>query len=187
MNTSIPKAALQLAPFGLFLSLLSLPQQAQALSFSFSFTNAANGGGTVTGIIDGLSDNAAFQQASSVQVLSNDLGFGIGEYIGRPSRNGFTVVDGELTSFFFLGFGSRNTAPEVTCCSLILRDNFPVDLSALDAGLTENPRSVRSNPESGQSLVIRPVPEASSVPGLLVFGTACTGLAILSKKKFRLN
>jgi hypothetical protein len=69
------------------------PVSASALSFDFSFTN-------VTGVISGLADNAT-SAATSVQVTSNTAGFGIGEYVGNPDNNSFTVSAGVITNAIF--------------------------------------------------------------------------------------
>jgi hypothetical protein len=66
------------------------PVSASALTFDFSFTN-------VTGVISGLADNAT-SAATSVQVTSNTAGFGIGEYVGNPRNNSFTVSAGVITA-----------------------------------------------------------------------------------------
>jgi hypothetical protein len=92
------------------------PVSASALSFNFSFTNSTYPE-TVTGVISGLVDNAT-SAATSVQVTSNTLGFGLGEYVGSPITNHFTVSGGTVTDFGFQSFGLINTSPAVTCCSL---------------------------------------------------------------------
>ncbi|MBE9129225.1 MULTISPECIES: hypothetical protein [unclassified Coleofasciculus] len=58
-------------------TLLAMP--AAAIDFGFSFENALNGNGTVTGLIRGLEEGTG--AATSVEVLSNTAGFGIGEYV----------------------------------------------------------------------------------------------------------
>ncbi|WP_342805615.1 hypothetical protein [Alteromonas sp. M12] len=50
-----------------------------SLIFDFTFTNSANGGGVVSGEILGLVNNNTVM-ASSVKILSNSAGFGIGSY-----------------------------------------------------------------------------------------------------------
>jgi hypothetical protein len=52
-------------------------------------------------------------------VTSNTLGFGLGEYAGGGVLlNTFEVTGGVITSFAFESFGSLDTSPDVTCCSL---------------------------------------------------------------------
>ena len=75
---------------------------AEAATFTFSFYNWANGGGDVTGIVRGLDDNAT-SAASSVEILSNTAGFGLGEYAGF-GENWWEVKNGKLLSFWFDSF-----------------------------------------------------------------------------------
>lgn len=75
--------------------------QVQAATFTFSFYNWANGGGDVTGVVRGLADNAT-SAASSVEILSNTAGFGLGEYVGTASANQWTTKNGKLLDFEFL-------------------------------------------------------------------------------------
>lgn len=67
----------------------------------------------------GLTDNAT-SAASSVEILSNSSGFGLGEYFGAADPNTWTLVAGAITGFNFRSFGASNTAPDVTCCSLAM-------------------------------------------------------------------
>ncbi len=90
------------------LLLSSMSAQASTLDFNFSFTNTANTGGVVTGIVRGLTDNAT-SAATSVEVFTNTDGFGIGEYIGVPTNNSFTVVAGVITNVEFDVFGIVNS------------------------------------------------------------------------------
>jgi len=90
------------------------PVSASALSFTFSFRD-----GDVTGVVSGLADSGT-SPATSVQVTSNTAGFGLGEYVGNPSINTFTVSAGLLTDADFLTNGVNNASPDVTCCSLRL-------------------------------------------------------------------
>jgi len=68
--------------------------------FSFSFLNAAANDpaeGIVTGCISGLSCNNESAEATSVQVLTNEAGFGLGEYISADQNvatNTFNVNAG---------------------------------------------------------------------------------------------
>ncbi|MEM8806877.1 MAG: hypothetical protein AAGF01_12690 [Cyanobacteria bacterium P01_G01_bin.38] len=84
-----------------------------AVDFDFSFTNFIEDefgveSGIVTGRVRGLTDNAT-GPATSVEVLSHTFGFGVGEYVGSPSRNTWTLQSGMITSYSFLSFGSENT------------------------------------------------------------------------------
>lgn len=104
--------------------------KAAPLEFSFSFVNLANGGGTVTGIVRGLADDAT-SEATSVIVTGNTAGFGLGEYVGFTLPNPFnvynswTVSAGSITSVFFRSFGVLNSPPAVQCCSLNIQVNAP--------------------------------------------------------------
>ena len=91
------------------IALIGFPAGAATLDFSFTFENALNGGGTVTGIVRGLEDNTADQEAESLEILSNTAGFGVGTYqnscpitnLDPWGCNSWTVVDGEIVDFFF--------------------------------------------------------------------------------------
>lgn len=117
-------------------------QPAASIDFSFSFENALNGGGTVTGVIRGLEEGTG--PADSVEVLSNTAGFGIGEFAefaGNPDPNSWTVVDGDIVAFDFFSFGSNNITPAVTNSSLFF-DSFKNSDVPFSAGLTPSKNSV---------------------------------------------
>src|SRR5215471_14503262 len=98
------------AAFSGFISLATGPVKAD--TFHFSFVNlAANGGGTVMGTII---LNATDTAATSLTVDSNTAGFGLGQYVGNPTSNAFTVVSGQITSANFFGTGPTSVA----CCTL---------------------------------------------------------------------
>jgi hypothetical protein len=138
-----------------------LPRAAMALSFNFSFTNNTyNGGGTVTGIVEGLTDNAT-SAATSIQVLNNTAGFGIGEYIGNPRSNSWTVLGGSIQSYNFLSFGIYNSSPAVTDSTLF----FFSDSYRSFAGLANSPTGVYNSPEPAFTAV--PVPAPALLPGLV--------------------
>ena len=86
-----------LASFATVVATCLAPVSAGALTFNFSFTNSIYPE-TVTGVISGLVDNAT-SAATSVQVTSNTLGFGLGEYVGSPVTNHFTV-SGAIAKFW---------------------------------------------------------------------------------------
>jgi len=150
-----------------------------SLIFDFSFTNSSNGGGIVTGEILGLLDNAT-GAATSVRVLTNSLGFGIGEYGSYPSLNTFTVDSGVLISFDFLSFGVNNsfTSPLDGSIRLTFTPSFPSGI----AGLGVDGSSVihASFFNSGFAVVQRSVPEPSSII-LLSLGIA--GLLVSRHRK----
>ncbi len=94
----------------------TLPARAATMiDFNFSFTNDPTiGGGNITGIVRGLRDNMSGQAATSVEILTNTAGFGVGEYVGSPNRNSWDVAGGLITQASFRSFGGSNTAPSVT-------------------------------------------------------------------------
>ena len=106
------------------------PVSASALSFNFSFDG-------VTGVISGLADNTPNEAATSVQVTSNTAGFGVGEYVGNPNSNQFSVSAGALTSVDFISLGANNASPAVTCCTLAMNISF--------GGISNLPAATRLN------------------------------------------
>lgn len=95
--------------------------QAALFDFSFTFSNrdGSYAGGTITGIVRGLTDNAT-SAASSVEITGNSDGFGLGEYIGNPLFNSWTMSGGLIAGYSFFSRGVGNSAPAVTCCTLLL-------------------------------------------------------------------
>ncbi len=147
---------------------------AVTIDFEFSFENLAKGGGTVTGIVRGLEDNAT-SGATSLEITSNTAGFGVGEYIGTPSFNTWTVVNGVLTAFDFVSFGVAGTAPqEVTDSSIRMTSLLR------GVGLTNEPNLVRSSDETLETLVftqVAPVPLPASLPLALIGLLGLVGIA----------
>lgn len=169
---TIGAAALGAAAIGLGCAVT--PAEAATLDFNFSFTNdATTGGGTVTGIVRGLTDNAT-SAATSVEVLTNtsSLGsFGIGEYIGNPTVNSFTLSSGVITSAGFTSVGVLNTSPAVTDSSLGFFFNFPN--APRGAGLAKNRGGFNLNPNAGLTFTpATPVPTPALLPGLIGLGAA---------------
>jgi hypothetical protein len=143
----------------------ALSPAAMALSFNFSFTNTANpAGGTVTGIVEGLTDNAT-SAATSVQVLSNTAGFGLGEYVGSPNVNTWTLLGGGISSYIFLSFGVDNSSPAVTDSTLLFSDSS-------GGGLLKSPNSGFIGRNSGLTFTAVPVPTPALLPGLVGMGMA---------------
>lgn len=150
------------------LMLSAAAEAAPVLNFNFTFTNKWNpadpllgnqsGTGVVTGIVRGLTDNAT-SAATSVEVLSNSEGYGVGEYVGNPKFNSWTVTNGVLTKFFFLSEGDDNVAPAVTLSSFVL-DGDPI--TDLEAGLTNSALLTRRG--FGTGLTFTPATPPTPVP-----------------------
>ena len=127
------------------LALASSP--GHALSFDFSFTNTSSDprhvNGTVTGLIEGLTDNTISQQATDVIVESYPAGI-----VGPPPApflipgttsplfNDFTVANGSITSAVFAIFGDQVSLclsfanPSFTCVAAIARRARPSSVRA---------------------------------------------------------
>lgn len=120
---------------GLYMSMSAA--SAATLDFAFSFNNELNGGGAVTGIIRGLTDNMT-GSATSVEVLTNTTGLGIGEYVGSPLTNSWTVTGGSITAFDFLSAGVLNSIPAVTDALLFL-DSTELSGASFRAGIADSP------------------------------------------------
>ncbi|MEL6236404.1 MAG: VPLPA-CTERM sorting domain-containing protein [Pseudomonadota bacterium] len=121
-------------------SLLSVSAAlAVPMDYSFTYTNAINGGGVVTGVVRGLQEGTG--AATSVEVLSNTLNFGIGEYVGDPLINSWTVAGGVIIAFDFLSLGFENTSPAVTNASLFFVSH-EINGVGFRAGLANDPFSI---------------------------------------------
>jgi hypothetical protein len=159
-----------------------LSAKAALLDFSFVFTNLAFGEfGTVSGIVRGLADNGT-SAATSLEILSNSDSFGLGEYIGSPRENTWTVSGGQITAYGFLAFGSLNSPPDVTCCSLSLD-------STVSNGTALAPDPTSFGSRAGQADIVFtpvsvPVPETPKW-AMLVLGFA--GLAAAGRLSRRFN
>jgi len=153
---------------------------AGTIDFTFEFTDLANGGNVVTGIIRGLSEGVS--SATSVEVLSNTGGYGIGEYAmnwsptppGTPNENLFTVFQGMITQVSFVSFGVNNLPPDVTDSLLVLATFNNVTLYG---GLSPFPNGGTSSTRSLVTYTVVPVavPEPATFP-LLLLGMAVLGL-----------
>lgn len=91
--------------------------------FAFTFTNSVlneGNGGTVTGCISGLQCPQVAGQASSVRVVTNEDGFGIGEFFQDGVPNNFTVdAHCNMISFEFASF-----FPPMLNASLVFLDSL---------------------------------------------------------------
>mmetsp|Transcript_22523 Transcript_22523/g.49311 ORF Transcript_22523/g.49311 Transcript_22523/m.49311 type:complete len:244 (-) Transcript_22523:28-759(-) len=97
------------------LCLLSSIPDCPSGDFTFAFENLnetenGNSPGRVTGCISGLScGDTDFQAATSVRVVSNTAGYGLGEYLGNTGSeiNLWSVsATCEIESFFFFNVGA---------------------------------------------------------------------------------
>lgn len=170
-----------------------LTRPATAIDFSFSFENvlSTRRGGTVTGVIRGLEEGTG--PATSVEVLSNTAGFGLGEYVGSPIRNSWTVLDGNLVAFEFTELGLFNTPPDITSASLFFDSSANPPGLEFRAILEQSPRRIIIN-RSGFTTEdvnltftqldddIESVPEPTSILSLLVVGAAAIGTALKRKQ-----
>lgn len=157
---------------------------ANALTFQFSFTNNLGNDpaqSLVQGIISGLLDNTANQPALSVQVTSNPAGFGVGEYVGVPLDNFFTVSGGVITSALFHSFGSSNSSPAVTCCSLALELAAEIKAGLSNRGDLVSVFFTGSNP---LNLVFTPVVPQVPLPAALpLFATGLGALGLFGWRR----
>mmetsp|Transcript_149373 Transcript_149373/g.212383 ORF Transcript_149373/g.212383 Transcript_149373/m.212383 type:complete len:273 (-) Transcript_149373:175-993(-) len=79
----------------------------EAGSFSFSFKNALNDGGSVEGCVRGLECDGIPRPATSVEILSNTQGFGTGDYIKGAKPNTWTLDENcEVVAFNFFSIGA---------------------------------------------------------------------------------
>jgi hypothetical protein len=169
-----------------------LTMSASAIDFGFSFQNALNDteNGTVTGVIRGLEEGTG--AATSVEVFSNTAGYGIGEYVGSPDSNVWTVLNGNIVTFDFLSFGEFNTSPAVTDASLFFNSHrsfnalfvagispFPGLVVSGDINLTTEDINLTFNRlDDG----IKSVPEPTSILSLLLVGAAVIGTTLKHKQ-----
>ncbi|NEP12478.1 MAG: PEP-CTERM sorting domain-containing protein [Symploca sp. SIO2C1] len=172
-------------------TLVAMP--AAAINFGFSFNNELNGGGAVTGIIRGLDEGTG--AATSVEILSNTTGLGIGEYIGSPLTNSWTVSGGEIIAFDFLSAGVLNSPPAVTDALLFL-DSTELSGASFRAGIAPSPgpfvtgSGFVSTEDIGLSFTqledetdeTESVPEPTSLLSFLAIGAVVTGTALKRKQ-----
>ncbi|MEO1681378.1 MAG: VPLPA-CTERM sorting domain-containing protein [Pseudomonadota bacterium] len=169
-----------MAAAALALSAVISPASAATLDFTFSFLNSENGSGTatVTGILRGLEDNAT-SAATSLEVLSNDDGFGIGSYdIANAVLNEFTVNDGEIEFARFVAFGSFAEAPFVTDSTFEF--NFSNFSSLIQGGLNQDLFEVSGGPSS--VVTFTPVAAVPLPAGGVLLISGLVGLAALRRR-----
>jgi len=159
---------------GLLVSMVTGPVKAN--TFSYSFTNTALLPGT--DIVKGtITLNAADTAATSLTVDSNTGGFGLGQYIGSPSHNSFTVVSGNIATADFFEQGGGNGS----CCTL----RIFFSSSTTIVGLADDTFNVLTGgPETG--LTFTPVTSSTPLPAALpLFATGIGGLGLLGWRRKR--
>ncbi len=162
----------------------SLTHRAMAvpIAFDFSFLDLHTGH-TVSGVVSGLQDNAT-ASASSVFVSYNSGGYGIGEYIGDPLVNSWTVINGEITLAFFLVRGIWNMHPDVVCCSLVMAvdpSEFSTAALSTDPTINKSPLPDTVLAFTPRSTNVVPVPSALALLGAGLFGL------VVSRRKRKLD
>jgi hypothetical protein len=136
--------------------------------FDFTFVNA---GGTVDGTVTFSSAAEGTYAATSVMVTTNTLGFGLGEYVGNPTINIFTISGGNITGAAFIDLGMHNSSPDVLCCSL--------DFATPAVGTFHGTLSSASDDVSDTGSILTFTPEAAGVPGPIA-GAGLPGLILAS-------
>jgi hypothetical protein len=151
------------AIFAALLMVATAPARASLFNFDFSFTGALSFPGTVSGEIDGLTNNAT-SAASAVYIDSSSsiapfsLPFNT---IGSVFLNSFTVTNGELTDVKYLAHSS----------TYLISLN---DLNgAINSFLVVTPTQTIANGEGLAGLSLTPDPEPSA---LVLLGTAVAAL-----------
>ncbi|MES0808348.1 hypothetical protein ABLO27_02620 [Roseibium sp. SCPC15] len=149
---------------------------AATMDFRFSFTNSdLYGGNLVSGIVRGLQEGTS--SATSVEIISNENGFGIGEFVGNPNINVWRVENGEVTFADFVSLGTVSQSPAVTCCTLAL---FYYSAFGEAEGVLGNTPHGVSTTSGDFGLKFTPIPLPSG--GLLLI-SAFAGLAGVQRWK----
>lgn len=134
----------------------------------------------MTGVISGLFDGST-GAASSVFVTSNTGLFGVGEYVGNPRNNSFTVQNGAIVGAFFRSFGEDNDPPAVTCCTLQLA---PISRTVFLGALSPEPNRSGWFPTAGQVTFTQRAASPVPVPATLaLLGVGLLGLCVSRRKR----
>ena len=152
---------------GALLLVAATPSRASLLNFDFSFTGAFSFPGTVTGEIDGLTDNGT-SAASAVYIdsSSSTVPFSLPfNTVKDAFSNTFTVANGQITDLTYF-------AESIKIGYLISLNDQNGDINAL---MVEMPPQTIADAEGLAGLALTPDPEPSA--GLLL-GTALAGLVL---------
>ena len=155
------------AIFGALLLVAATPGRASLLNFDFSFAGAPSFPGTVTGEIDGLTNNAT-SSANAVYIDSSSstapfsLPFNT---IEDAFSNTFTVTNGQITDLKYF-------AESITIGYLISLNDQNREINAL---IVMSPPGTIANAGGPAGLVLTPAPEPSAALLLL---TALAGLLL---------
>jgi hypothetical protein len=148
------------------------PVRASLLNFDFSFTGSLTFPGTVTGEIDGLTNNAT-SSASSVYINSSSgiVPFSLPfDTIGSAFSNSFTVTDGEITNLNYLAQSST----------------YLISLNDLNGSINSfsviTPPQTIANSDGLTGLILAPDPEPSAIA---LLGTALGGFFLLRSRANR--
>jgi hypothetical protein len=144
---------------------------AAPLIVHFSFTDSANGPHTVAGVVRGLVDDLDGQAATSVEVTSNSAGFGIGEYVGSPAVNLWSVAGGQITALNFLSAGAVTTAT-----LWLTTEGFPAPVG----GLAVSPAGGGASEDSLITFTVAAVPLPATLPLVVA---ALGGLGLIARRR----
>lgn len=166
--------------------LTALPARAATLlDFDFQFFNGQSGDDLVTGVVRGLMDNTPDQPATSLEILTHAAGFGVGEYVGSPSVNSWTVENGEVTTAYFLYYSRFQTEGARATLSLFYNSG------GASAGLTQNASTASTTLVAGPEGFFQPANTAAPAPVPLPAGLSmligALGVAVVVARPRRIK
>ncbi len=142
----------------------------------FSFTDLA-GGEFVTGVVRGLVDDKAGQEATSVEVLTNSHDYGVGTYVAVPGWNYWSVSGGLVTGASFLSRGPDGAPPEAT---MAFDSNFGMIYGAIHHGTG----GYEANDQSLVTFTVTAVPLPVPLPATLpLAAVALGGLGLIARRR----